>query len=84
MRAVVAAPLGSTVPLIVALVVVILVTAPTTISGGEQSAARSRHFGGVNANMCDGSVRFFGNDIDPTIWQALGSMNGGESIKGSF
>jgi prepilin-type N-terminal cleavage/methylation domain-containing protein/prepilin-type processing-associated H-X9-DG protein len=57
---------------------------PVTVSGGEQSAARSRHFGGVNASMCDGSVRFFANDIDPTIWQALGSMNGGESIKGGY
>jgi prepilin-type N-terminal cleavage/methylation domain-containing protein/prepilin-type processing-associated H-X9-DG protein len=57
---------------------------PVTVSGGEQSAARSRHTGGVNASMCDGSVRFFANDITPLIWQALGTMNGGENISGSY
>jgi prepilin-type N-terminal cleavage/methylation domain-containing protein/prepilin-type processing-associated H-X9-DG protein len=57
---------------------------PVTTSGGEQSAARSRHAGGVNAAMCDGSVRFFANDITPLTWQALGTMNGGENISGDY
>ena len=57
---------------------------PVTTSGGEQSAARSRHPGGVNATMCDGSVRFFANDITPLTWQALGTMNGGENITGDY
>ena len=42
-------------------------------------AARSHHPGGVNASMADGSVRFFGNGIDPAVWHALGSRSGGES-----
>jgi prepilin-type N-terminal cleavage/methylation domain-containing protein/prepilin-type processing-associated H-X9-DG protein len=57
---------------------------PVTVSGGEESAARSRHPGGVNAALCDGSVRFFTNDIAPLTWQALGTMNGAENISGSY
>jgi prepilin-type N-terminal cleavage/methylation domain-containing protein/prepilin-type processing-associated H-X9-DG protein len=40
--------------------------------------ATSLHPGGVNAGMCDGSVRFFKQTIDRTIWRAIGSRNGGE------
>lgn len=47
-------------------------------SHAQVSAARSRHPGGVNASMCDGSVRFFANGIALVPWQALGSMNGEE------
>jgi prepilin-type processing-associated H-X9-DG protein len=43
-------------------------------------AARSRHPGGVNAVMCDGSVRFFADSIQLSTWAALSSMNGGEQI----
>lgn len=43
-------------------------------------AARSRHPGGVNAMMTDGSVRFFRNGIDPAVWHALGSRSGGEVV----
>ena len=46
---------------------------------GMVNAARSRHPGGVNASMCDGSVRFFSNDIALNVWKALGSMNGAET-----
>jgi len=46
----------------------------------QVSAARSRHPGGVNAAMCDGSVRFFSNTISLNLWQALGTMNGAEAI----
>jgi prepilin-type N-terminal cleavage/methylation domain-containing protein/prepilin-type processing-associated H-X9-DG protein len=41
--------------------------------------ARSRHTGGVNAALCDGSVHFFTNDITWQVWQALGTSQGGES-----
>ena len=44
------------------------------------TAARSRHVGGVNVLMCDGSSRFVGNNIDLTVWQSLGSRAGGEVI----
>jgi prepilin-type N-terminal cleavage/methylation domain-containing protein/prepilin-type processing-associated H-X9-DG protein len=45
--------------------------------------ARSRHTGGVNVGLADGSVRFVGNGIDQATWQALGSINGGE-VLGSY
>lgn len=48
--------------------------------GGEAYAARSYHTGGVHVGLCDGSVRFVGNQISTGIWQALGSINGGEVI----
>lgn len=41
-------------------------------------AARSRHPGGVNLLLCDGSVRFVGDTVDRDTWHALGSRNGGE------
>ncbi|MCL4204161.1 MAG: DUF1559 domain-containing protein [Pirellulaceae bacterium] len=41
-------------------------------------AARSRHPGGVNLLLCDGSVRFVGNTIELDTWRALGSRDGGE------
>ena len=46
-------------------------------------AARSRHPGGVNFLLCDGSVRFVGETIDIDTWHALGSRNGGE-VLGEF
>jgi prepilin-type processing-associated H-X9-DG protein len=42
-------------------------------------AARSRHPGGVNAALGDGSVRFFSNTITLEIWQAAGTSYGGEA-----
>jgi prepilin-type processing-associated H-X9-DG protein len=51
---------------------------PVSTAGAQHSAARSRHTGGVNAALCDGSVRFIINNIPLATWQALGTMNGGE------
>jgi prepilin-type N-terminal cleavage/methylation domain-containing protein/prepilin-type processing-associated H-X9-DG protein len=45
-------------------------------------AARSRHPGGVNAAMCDGSVRFVIDDIDTAVWRALSTTHGAEAISG--
>jgi prepilin-type N-terminal cleavage/methylation domain-containing protein/prepilin-type processing-associated H-X9-DG protein len=42
--------------------------------------ARSRHTGGVNVVLCDGSVRFVSNEIAWTTWQALGTSRGGEVV----
>jgi prepilin-type N-terminal cleavage/methylation domain-containing protein/prepilin-type processing-associated H-X9-DG protein len=44
-------------------------------------AARSRHGGGVNLALADGSVRFVVNDIDITTWRALATRAGGEPVK---
>ena len=46
-------------------------------------AARSKHAGGVNASLCDGSVHFFTNGVSWDVWQALTSAEGGESVNAS-
>jgi prepilin-type N-terminal cleavage/methylation domain-containing protein/prepilin-type processing-associated H-X9-DG protein len=43
-------------------------------------AARSRHPGGVNTLMGDGSVRFIKNSISIYSWQALSTTKGGEVL----
>jgi prepilin-type processing-associated H-X9-DG protein len=43
----------------------------------------SRHTGGVNLLLGDGSVRFVRNSVAVTTWRALGSRNGGE-VAGDF
>lgn len=45
--------------------------------------ARSFHTGGVNSLMGDGSVRLIIDGVDVTIYQALGTIIGGEPV-GSF
>jgi len=42
--------------------------------------ARSRHVGGVQVTLADGSSRFVSENIDLVTWQNLGSINGGEVI----
>jgi prepilin-type N-terminal cleavage/methylation domain-containing protein len=44
------------------------------------NAARSKHPGGVVAARADGSVAFFTNDVSLAVWQALGSIDGGETF----
>jgi prepilin-type N-terminal cleavage/methylation domain-containing protein/prepilin-type processing-associated H-X9-DG protein len=41
--------------------------------------SNSDHPDGVNFLFCDGSVRIIDNQIDPTLWQALGTRAGDES-----
>jgi prepilin-type processing-associated H-X9-DG protein len=43
-------------------------------------AARSRHTGGVNVSLCDGSVRFVSNHIAPSTWAGLGTSQGNEVL----
>jgi prepilin-type processing-associated H-X9-DG protein len=40
----------------------------------------SMHPGGVNVLMCDGAVRFIGDNVELEIWRAIGTRNGQESI----
>ncbi len=47
---------------------------------GEIMFARSKHPGGVNVAMADGSVRFVRDDIDLTTWRALGTARGDETL----
>src|SRR5262249_23125212 len=46
----------------------------------EVLAARSRHPGGVNVLLCDGSGRFVSDSIDLDTWRALGTSQGSEVI----
>jgi len=59
---------------------------PDCITGSRRTAsgmatARSLHYGGVNVQMGDGSVRFVAETIDQKVWRALGSRNGGELVE---
>jgi prepilin-type N-terminal cleavage/methylation domain-containing protein len=54
---------------------------PCVDNGGAWNilAARSRHTGGVQAVMGDGSVRFVQQSIDINVWRALSTTHGGET-----
>ncbi len=62
------------------------VTGPNTRSCGFFAALRavmpasSRHPGGVNVLMGDGSVRFIKDGISVPTWRALGTVAGGEIV----
>jgi prepilin-type N-terminal cleavage/methylation domain-containing protein/prepilin-type processing-associated H-X9-DG protein len=45
-------------------------------------SARSYHSDGVNAAMCDGSVRFVSAGVSLDVWQAAGTRSGGETVGG--
>jgi prepilin-type N-terminal cleavage/methylation domain-containing protein/prepilin-type processing-associated H-X9-DG protein len=51
---------------------------PVALGSPQRAAARSRHPAGVNAVMCDGSVRFVSQTIALNTWMAMGSMAGDE------
>jgi prepilin-type processing-associated H-X9-DG protein len=44
-----------------------------------RAAARSRHPGGVNVLMCDGSIHFVSDSIESLIWRGAGSAEGEEA-----
>lgn len=53
----------------------------TPLSGDERyEAARSKHPGGVNVGLADGSVRFVSDTVDLAVWRAAGTTRGGESL----
>jgi prepilin-type processing-associated H-X9-DG protein/prepilin-type N-terminal cleavage/methylation domain-containing protein len=52
--------------------------------GRIMTTASSRHNGGVNLLMCDGSAKFARDEVDVRIWRALGSRNGEEIIDGEY
>ncbi|MGC1273889.1 MAG: DUF1559 domain-containing protein [Planctomycetaceae bacterium] len=42
--------------------------------------ASSRHSGGVNVLLMDGAVRFVADGVDLTVWRALSTRAGGETV----
>ncbi len=56
---------------------------PCTGGAGDQQAyagSRSRHPGGINLLLGDGSVRFVKNSINMPVWLGLNTIGGGEVI----
>ena len=43
--------------------------------------ARSWHSGGVNAGLADGTVRYITSDVTPSVWLALGTRAGNETVQ---
>ncbi|WP_020468328.1 DUF1559 domain-containing protein [Zavarzinella formosa] len=62
---------------------------PCTASNGSRfgetnyAGSRSRHTGGVNVQLMDGSVRFVTNRVDPNQWQYLGWIADGQVLNNS-
>jgi prepilin-type N-terminal cleavage/methylation domain-containing protein len=52
--------------------------AATGAENVQVTAARSRHSGGVNAALCDASIRFVSESVAFDVWKAMGTMNGDE------
>ncbi|MGD9633603.1 MAG: DUF1559 domain-containing protein [Pirellulales bacterium] len=50
--------------------------------GLARAAARSRHPGGVNVAMCDGSVHYVVDDIDLPVWRGASTTKGQEVYSG--
>ena len=50
----------------------------------DHAAARSYHPDGVSALFVDGHVRFCADSINLSVWQALGTIGGGEVIRETF
>jgi len=46
--------------------------------GSDSRAFGSRHSGGCNMSMIDGSTTFVATAIDLAIWKALATIRGGE------
>lgn len=56
-------------------------TAQDQLAAGDGMApAASRHPGGVNVLMCDGSAQFVTASIDHAVWFAYGTIAGGETV----
>ena len=54
---------------------------PCQATGSDFSfAARSKHAGGVQAAFCDGGVQFISDTIFLSVWQAAGTVSGGEML----
>jgi len=50
---------------------------------GQVFITKSKHPGGVNVGMCDGSVRFIKNTISISTFRAIATMRGNEPVSGN-
>jgi len=55
---------------------------PPNDPAGHVCQMYSDHPGGCNVALGDAAVRFIADTIDPVVWAALSSINGGEAIPG--
>jgi len=55
-----------------------------SVGGAGWTAARSRHTGGVNTLLCDGSVRFVRESVSATTWFAVATISGGEVLSNDW
>ncbi len=46
----------------------------------QSFVSRSKHPGGVHASRCDGSVQFYVDGIDLTVWRGLSTARGAEPV----
>ncbi|MEZ6122258.1 MAG: DUF1559 domain-containing protein [Planctomycetaceae bacterium] len=52
----------------------------TSVTDMDLKSASSYHTGGVQAVLCDGSVKFVSENIDHGIWVGAGTKAGGETL----
>jgi prepilin-type N-terminal cleavage/methylation domain-containing protein/prepilin-type processing-associated H-X9-DG protein len=55
-------------------------TTTSTTARARMMGSRSLHTAGVNAAMCDGSVRFVRDSVNRAAWMAAGTSQGGETL----
>jgi len=55
-------------------------TTTSTTTLPRMQLARSKHTGGVNTALCDGSVRFVANSVSLVTWRSVGTAQGGETL----
>jgi len=79
-----AIPSGASVDTLTACETNIPATVPMQCVAGSGSgvwaSARSQHPGGVEVVMCDGSVQFVPDVVDPTVWSGLCTRAGRENV----